>query len=292
MKVGFIGLGAMGMPIAKNLATAKFLHRIWNRTESKSEIFSQQTKVKIAITLKELAADCNVIFTSVSADNDLESVVKNLLPSLTNQHVIIDTSTVSMMTAKKINKLVRDKGAHFLDAPVSGGVEGAQSATLVMMIGGDEVVFQTVLPLLACISRKQVYLGESGSGQACKAVNQIMAAGINQAVSESLAFAQAINLDLDKVIEVTSSGAAANWFLTKRGPTMVKGVFEPGFKLALHHKDLKICREMIESVAADEIRLPLVEMSLIHYQRLMDQGLGDEDISVLFKLKQKLFFEH
>jgi 3-hydroxyisobutyrate dehydrogenase len=129
-------------------------------------------------------------------------------------------------------------------------------------------------------------MGPVGAGQATKAVNQIVAAGINQAVSEGLAFARALELPLEKVIDIVGSGAAGNWFLSHRGPSMAKGAYIPGFRVALHHKDLAICQRMAEELG---VALPLVEMTLIHYRRLMEAGFGDEDISALYREKQALF---
>ena len=132
-------------------------------------------------------------------------------------------------------------------------------------------------------------MGESGYGQATKAVNQIMAAGINQAVTEALAFAEAMQLPLDDVIDVISNGAAGNWFLQHRGNTMVQGEFNPGFKIDLHKKDLDLCREMVEAVSETDMRLPIVEMTRLHYERLQEAGYGEEDISALYRLKRELF---
>ena len=129
-------------------------------------------------------------------------------------------------------------------------------------------------------------MGPVGAGQSTKAVNQVMAAGINQAVTEALDFAQALDLPMDKVIEVVGSGAAGNWFLDHRGPSMTQGSFEPGFRVALHHKDLAICKQMAEQF---DVALPVIEMTLIHYRRLMEAGFGDEDISALFREKQGMF---
>jgi 3-hydroxyisobutyrate dehydrogenase len=155
-----------------------------------------------------------------------------------------------------------------------------------MMIGGDERVLEAVRPLLESMAARIEHMGAVGSGQATKAVNQIMAAGINQAVTEALAFASAYQLPLDKVMDVVGSGAAANWFLEHRGSSMVNKRYEPGFKVLLHHKDLAICKEMS---AALGVSLPLVEMTLIHYRRLIEAGFGEEDISALFREKSALF---
>jgi 3-hydroxyisobutyrate dehydrogenase len=170
---------------------------------------------------------------------------------------------------------------------VSGGSEGATNGTLVMMAGGDAAMLEKLRPTLACFTRMVTRMGPVGAGQATKAVNQIMAAGINQAVTEALAFGQAQGLDMEQVIQVVSGGAAGNWFLDHRGRSMLAGRFEPGFKLALHHKDLQICRQMAE---ARNARSPLLEMTLADYKELLTEGHGEEDISSLFQLKQQLYF--
>jgi 3-hydroxyisobutyrate dehydrogenase len=177
-------------------------------------------------------------------------------------------------------------GGAFLDARVSGVVEGARSGNLAMMVGGDAEVLAKVRLLLEVVVGRITHMGPVGSGQATKAVNQIMAAGINQAVTEALAFAEAQGLPLGKVIEVVGSGAAGNWFLDHRGRSMVQRSFTPGFKVALHHKDLQICQRMAQEFG---VSLPAVEMTLIHYRRLMEAGYGEEDISALFRQKSALF---
>lgn len=151
-----------------------------------------------------------------------------------------------------------------------------------MMIGGSAEALEKARPVLESMTRCIIHLGATGSGQATKAVNQIMCAGINQAVTEALAFAQAQNLPMEKVIEVISGGASGNWFLQHRGLTMTRGIFAPGFKLALHHKDLKICQDMAKQTNSSTT---LVDMTITDYERLMAEGFGDEDISALYKLK-------
>ncbi len=152
-----------------------------------------------------------------------------------------------------------------------------------MMVGGDDAVLARVNPVLAAVAARIVHIGQVGSGQATKSVNQIMCAGINQAVTEALAFAEAQGLPMDKVIDVVAGGAAGNWFLDHRGSTMTAGVFAPGFKLALHHKDLKIAQAMAVSAG---VALPLTEQTLKDYGELMAEGFGDEDISALYRLKK------
>ena len=289
MKVGVLGLGAMGKPMASNLHKAGMLHGFWNRSLDKAQSLAEETGIAAAGSPAELAADCDMIITSVSADQDLDEVIDAMLPALQVGSVIVDTSTVGVDTVLLQVAKLAPHGVAFLDAPVSGGVEGAKKATLSMMVGGNAETLARVRPVLEKVAARIVHMGDSGTGQATKAVNQIMGAGINQAVTEALAFGAAMGLDMDKVIDVVSGGASGNWFLQHRGPTMTQGKFDAGFKVALHHKDLSICRKMAEKITEGDNRLPIVEMTLLHYERLMDAGFGDEDISSLFRIKSKLF---
>ncbi len=288
LKVGFIGLGAMGSGMAANLSNAGVLEVVYNRTQSRAEDFARAYPVLIASSIAGLAEDCEVVFTCVSRDEDLLEVANEIADGIKPETVVVDTSTVSHSTAKQVAKSLAAKGACFLDAPVSGGTEGAKNGTLAMMVGGDASVLDRVALLLKHIATKIVHMGDVGTGQATKAVNQIMAAGINHAVTEALAFAEAEQLPISKVIDVVGSGAAGNWFLNHRGASMVAGTYAPGFKLGLHHKDLGICKAM---VAEHDVQLPVIEMSLILYQRLIDQGFSDEDISCLYRHKREMFVE-
>lgn len=288
MKTTVIGLGAMGAGMAGNLFRAGKLTHAWNRSPERATAAAAQHGFGIADSLEAAAGQADLVITSVSADEDLLEVTARLARAMTAGSVVLDTSTVSIETARTVSERLEAHGIHFLDAPVSGGKEGAEKGTLVMMVGGEAEVLRQVQPLLEHVSRKVIHMGPVGSGQATKAVNQIMCAGINQAVTEALAFGQNQGLDMDKVVEVVSGGAAGNWFVEHRGRSMTRGVFEPGFRVALHHKDLRICREML---AASGVQLPMVEMTLVHYERLMRDGHGDEDISALYRLKRSLFGE-
>jgi 3-hydroxyisobutyrate dehydrogenase len=284
MKTGVIGLGAMGAPMARNLHKAGWLEVIWNRSPDKAEQLSAELGVRVADSPAALAADCELVLLSVSADDDLREVMGAMAPGLQPGCVVLDTSTVSRETAIEAAALAQP--AVFLDAPVSGGIEGARQGTLAMMIGGEAATIERIRPVLNSIAARIEHMGPVGAGQATKAVNQVMAAGINQAVTEALAFATAMELPLEKVIEVVGSGAAGNWFLDHRGASMTQGHFDPGFRVALHQKDLAICKRM---AAQFDVALPLVEMTLIHYRRLMEAGYHDEDISALFREKRALF---
>jgi len=286
MRTGVIGLGGMGAPMARNLQRNGLLETVWNRTRSTAEALAEELGVPAAFDPAELADRCEVIILSVSADDDVLEVVGALVTSLWPGAVVIDTSTDSRETARAAAAQVAAAGGNFLDAPVSGGVEGARQGTLAMMVGGDAAVLARVQPVLEAVAARITHMGPVGAGQATKAVNQIMAAGINQAVTEALAFGQAQGLPTDQLIAALEKGAAGNWFLSHRGKTMVRGEFPLGFKVALHAKDLEICRQMAGALGA---RLPVVEMTLVHYARLLADGSTEEDISALFRLKSDMF---
>lgn len=286
MRTGVIGLGAMGGAMAANLHRAGCLGAVWNRTPAKADEFARRYPVTVAADPAALAAQCELIIISVARDEHVLHIIDALRAGLRASSIVIDTSTVAVATARHAATQVQQSGAAFLDAPVTGGLEGAQNASLTMMVGGDEGALQRARPVLEHIAGKIVHVGGAGSGQATKAVNQIMAAGINQAVTEALAFGQALGLPMDKVLEIIGAGAAGNWFLEHRGASMLRDQYTPGFKVALHHKDLMLCKAAAEQLGA---QLPIVEMTLLHYQRLIQAGHAEQDISALFKLKQGLF---
>ena len=285
-RAGFIGLGAMGAGMANNLHKQGMLTAVWNRTRSRAETVAQQTNAKAAETLAELASLTNIIVLCVSADEDVLGIVDALLPAAIDGKIIIDCSTVSADTARAAAHRLRAKGARFLDAPVSGGVEGARDGTLAIMVGGDADAFERARPVLEAMGRTVTHFGENGAGQAAKATNQIMCAGVIQAVAEAMAFAKSQDLPLDKLIDTLGKGAGSSWYFVHRAPNIVRDQYPPGFRVRLHEKDLKICRTM---AARHGVQLPLIEMTLVHYRRLIEQGHGDEDISTLFRLKDALF---
>ncbi|OAI11296.1 oxidoreductase [Methylomonas koyamae] len=284
MKAGFIGLGAMGQGMARNLAKAGCLSAVYNRSAEKADALAAELGVEACRSIAQLAVGVDVILVCVSADQDVLDVVDSICSGIEPGCVVVDMSTVSGETARMAAERLAEKQAAFLDAPVSGGVEGARNGTLAMMVGGDLAVLERVRPILAAMTARIEHMGGVGAGQACKAVNQIMCAGINQAVTEALAFAAAQQLPLDKVIDVIAGGAAGNWFLQHRGKTMTRHQFAPGFKLALHHKDLLIAERMAAQVG---VACPLTAATLADYAKLMAQGYGDEDISALYRLKRQ-----
>jgi 3-hydroxyisobutyrate dehydrogenase len=284
MKVGLIGLGAMGVGMARNLAKAGFLNVVYNRTTAKAQALAAELQINYVESPAALAEQVDVVLICVSADQDVLAVVDAISTAIKPGAVVVDMSTVSSNTAQIAAAKLAKQQVQFLDAPVSGGVEGAKNGTLAMMVGGDADTLEKIRPILAAMATRIIHMGDSGAGQATKAANQIMGAGINQAVTEALAFAQAQGLPMDKVIEVISGGASGNWFLQHRGKTMTNGTFAPGFKLALHHKDLKICQAMAEHTGT---AVPLTDMTVQAYGQLMADGFGDEDISALYRLKRE-----
>ncbi len=281
MKTGIIGLGAMGLGMARNIANAGLLTTIYNRTTRKSLALASELNLSHCRSPQQLAEQVDIVLICVSADKDVLEMVSAISETIKPDSIVIDMSTVSNKTAQHAAIILSKKQAVFLDAPVSGGVEGAKNGTLAIMVGGDKNALEIARPVLETMSSRIVYMGKTGSGQSTKAVNQIMAAGINQAVTEALAFGQAQGLDMEKVIDVISGGAAGNWFLQHRGSSMTKSKFEPGFKLALHHKDLNICKQMALQTGVSTF---IVDKTVADYEKLMQAGFGDEDISALFRL--------
>jgi 3-hydroxyisobutyrate dehydrogenase len=286
MRVGFVGLGAMGLPMARNLHRAGLLTAVWNRTSEKAWTLATEIGIEAPVTLAELAAGVDAVVSCVSADADVLEVAGVLAPALAPGTMMIDCSTVAADTARRTAELLQRRGAEFLDCPVSGGVEGAREGTLAIMAGGAPETFERARPVLAAMGRTITLFGPVGAGQAAKATNQIMCAGIIEAVSEAMAFARAQGLPLEKLIDTLGKGAGSSWYLVHRAPNMVRGSYPAGFRVRLHAKDLAICRDM---AARFGVALPVVERMLGEYAELIARGHGDEDISATFRLKSELF---
>jgi 3-hydroxyisobutyrate dehydrogenase len=286
MRTGFIGLGAMGAHMARNLHRAGLLARVWNRTPDKARALAAELGCEAADSAAQLAAGLDAIVVCVSADADVLAVVHAIEGHVHPGAIVIDCSTVSSTTARAAADALKARGAVFLDCPVSGGVEGARDAALAIMAGGDEQAFERARPVLAAMGRTVAHMGPSGSGQATKATNQIMCAGIIQAVAEAMAFAKAQGLPLERVVEILGKGAGSSWYFVHRAPNMIRRSYPAGFRVRLHAKDLGICREM---AARFGVTLPVVERMLDEYAELIERGHGDEDISSAFRLKDELF---
>lgn len=276
----------MGAHMARSLHRAGFLTGVWNRTAHKATALAEELRCLAFTSLAELAGNCEAVVICVSADEDLRAVVAGLEPGLNPNMIVMDCSTVAAGTARDLRTQLDALGVGFLDCPVSGGVEGARTAALAIMVGGDEPVYSRALPILQAMGKNVAYLGPSGAGQAAKATNQIMCAGIIQAVGEAMAFAHAEGLPLDQLIELLGKGAGSSWYFVNRAPFMAHNNYPAGFRVRLHAKDLRICREMAAKRGA---QLPVVESTLAQYAQLVVQGFGDEDISAIYRLKSKLF---
>jgi 3-hydroxyisobutyrate dehydrogenase len=286
LRIGFAGLGAMGAPMARNLHKAQLLAAVWNRSAAKATALGAELGVPAPSSLREFATGLDAVVICVSADADVRAVVEGLAPGLAPDTLVIDCSTVSADTARWAEGFLRERRVAFLDAPVSGGVEGAQKGTLAIMTGGSPEAFDKARPILAAMGKTVEYFGASGSGQATKATNQIMCAGIIRACAEAMAFAEAHQLPLERVVSTLGAGAGSSWYFVHRAPNMVRGTYPAGFRVKLHAKDLGICRDM---AARFGVHLPVVDSMLAEYAELMEQGYGDEDISATHRLKQALF---
>jgi 3-hydroxyisobutyrate dehydrogenase len=286
MKTSFLGLGAMGAPMARNLAKAGLLHGVWNRTGEKAQALATELGCIAATDPAELAADCDVLVLCVSADRDVLDVLTAVESGLKPGTLVIDCSTVSAATAREAAQKIASRSARFLDCPVSGGVEGAKNGTLAIMCGGDAADFERARTILETMGRTVRHFGPHGAGQATKATNQIMCAGIIRAVGEAMAFAHQQGLPLDRVVETLGQGAGSSWYFVNRAPNMIRGEYPAGFRIKLHEKDLRICRDM---AAASGVALPVVEDVLREYAELIARGYGDEDISAIHRLKAELF---
>lgn len=281
-RVGFIGLGAMGAPMAGHLHAKGLLAAVGNRTLAKAEALAIELGVRAARGPADFA-DCDAVVLCVSRDADVLQCIDGLAAVLAPGTLVVDHSTVSRDTAIEAARRLATKGIDFLDAPVSGGVEGARNGKLSVMVGGDAGVLARAQDLLSAYALRVTHMGPTGAGQATKAVNQVLVAGIAQAVCEGLAFGEALGLKPESLVPTLAAGAAGNWFLDKRGATMMADNFTPGFKSALLLKDLGIVQAMAEALGK---RYSVVEQSLADYAELVAQGRGEDDTSALILLKR------
>ena len=283
MQVGFIGLGAMGHSMAGHLASRGLLAFVGTRTLAKAHAFADaHGGVRVAENAAYFVG-CNVVALCVPADADVLANVKALAAVLKPNSVVVDHSTVSVGTAKAAAEMLAARGIGFLDAPVSGGVEGARNGKLSVMVGGDAAVLERARPALEAYAARITLMGATGAGQATKAVNQVLVAGINEAVCEGLALGVALGLKPEQLLPTLMAGAAGNWFLDKRGATMLRGEFTPGFKCAHLLKDLKIVQGMAREAG---VATAVIDQSLVDYAALVDAGMGDADTSALITRKR------
>lgn len=280
--VGFAGLGIMGRAMALNLISAGFDTIVWNRTAAKTVDLADRGAA-VAMSASELASRCDVVMMCVSDTSDVEEVVfgeQGVAAGLRPDGLIIDHSTISPEATKRFAATVTEAGAHWLDAPVSGGAEGAARGTLSIMVGGDADQLERAMPYLTAVGSTITHIGPTGSGQMAKAVNQILVVLNQLAVSEALLLADAGGLDLDTTLRAVESGAAGSWMLSNRGPQMIKRDWRPGFTIDLQQKDLRLVLD-----AADSLGVPIPGTSLVFqlYRALQERGLGSEGNHALVK---------
>ncbi len=266
----------MGAPMAQRLVDAGYDVTVHNRTREREE---KVTGAKRADSPQEAARGCDVVFTMVSDTPDAEAVITGedgALRGMVAGSILVDMSTISPSVTQTLAAQLAEKGVEMLDAPVSGGSEGAQKGTLAVMVGGKAEVLERVREPLSHLARTVTYVGPSGSGQLVKAINQVVIAGTYAAVAEGMALGLAAGLEMDAVVSAISGGAAGSWVLENRSGNMVRGDYPLGFRTRLHRKDLGIALS-----AARELGVPLPVAALVEQLEtgLIKRGYGDEDVS-------------
>ncbi|MFT6736038.1 MAG: 3-hydroxyisobutyrate dehydrogenase-like beta-hydroxyacid dehydrogenase [Kangiellaceae bacterium] len=287
MKVSFIGLGAMGFPMAGHLAQAGHDVTVYNRTASKAKLWLSTYDGNSQSTPALACKNAEVVFLCLGNDKDLKDVVlgeKGALSALSDGAILVDHTTTSAEIAREIAQTCSNQGIAFLDAPVSGGQAGAVNAKLSVMLGGNESVYNSIIPLLNCYSQKHQLMGSVGAGQLTKMVNQICIAGVVQGLSEALLFAQNAGLEVDKVIDVISKGAAQSWQMENRWSTMIKAEFDFGFAVDWMRKDLGI---MLDEAKRNTSALPVTALVDQFYAQIQNNGGNRYDTSSLISLLDK-----
>lgn len=284
-RLGFIGLGIMGRGMTANLVDAGYGVRVWNRTPGRGDGLD----VEVADSPEDVGSESDIVFVCVSDTPDVEEVVfgdRGVIHGMSDGAVLVDHSTISPVATKGFASRAGDLGIDWVDAPVSGGSEGAEKGTLAVMAGGSTEAMERVTPFMEAYSSSIVHVGEDpGSGQMVKAVNQVLVV-INQlAASEALMLADAAGLDLGKTLAAVEGGAAGSWMLSNRGPQMIERDWRPGFTIDLQQKDLRLVLE-----AADEFGAAIPGVALVYqlYRSLQERGLGSEGNHALVKALENL----
>ena len=287
-RVGFIGLGVMGFPMAGHLANHGHDVIVYNRTKSKVLDWLNIYKGSSAETPSVAAKNCDFLFCCVGNDDDLKDVTIGDLgsfPQMPEKSIFIDHSTVSAKVSQELALLASNSGFGFVDAPVSGGQVGAQKGLLTVMCGGEKSLFERIQPLVECYSKSCILMGKSGSGQLTKMVNQICIAGILQGLSEGLMFSENAGLDSNRVLEVISKGAAGSWQMENRGTTMINNEFDFGFAVDWMRKDLGICLDEANKIGSS---LPITAIVDQYYKDVQRMGGGRWDTSSLIARLRKI----
>ena len=286
-KVGFIGLGIMGRGMAANLLAKGFDVAVWNRTASRADGLVEAGAAR-AESPAAVARACPVVITCVSDTPDVEAVVlgpEGVVEGVASGSLVIDCSTISPQATLEIAQALEAKGASMLDAPISGGSEGAEKGTLSIMVGGRAEDFERAGPYLEAMGTTITHVGAQGAGQTVKLVNQILVVGNCVAMCEALLFAQAGGVDLRKTFDAISQGAAGSWMFTNRAPQIIQRDWSPGFMVSLQQKDLRLVL-----AAADEMGVPIPVTAQIFnlYRTLEARGLHEEGNHALIKALEHL----
>ena len=283
--VGFVGIGIMGRGMSANLVRTGFDVVVWNRTASKAAAIEGAT---VADSPRDVAERCDVVLVCVSDSPDVVDVVRRddgILAGLRPGGLVVDHSTISPSVTRSLAADVEAAGGSWVDAPVSGGSEGAANGMLSIMVGGSEADVARALPYFQAMGNTITHVGPVGSGQLVKIVNQMLVVVNQLAVSESLLFAEAAGLDLEATLSAVTGGAAGSWMLSNRGPQMISRDWRPGFTIDLQVKDLRLVLE-----AADELGVPALGTSLAFhlYRSLQQQGLGGDGNHALVKALEQM----
>ncbi|MGB0205923.1 MAG: NAD(P)-dependent oxidoreductase [Neptuniibacter sp.] len=283
MKVAFIGMGVMGYPMAGHLSKAGHQVTVYNRTTAKAKAWVDEFSGEYAETPAAAAKGAEVVFTCVGNDNDLREVTcgeDGVFSGLESGAVLVDHTTASADIARYLNDVAGAKGCGFLDAPVSGGQAGAENGVLSIMVGGSEEIFVKAEPVMACYGKSIRLIGDAGSGQLSKMVNQICIGGLLQGLSEAVHFAKKSGLDAEQVFDVIQHGAAGSWQMVNRHQTMLAGEYDFGFAVDWMRKDFAI---VLEEARKNGAKLPVTALVDQFYADVQSMGGGRLDTSSLLK---------
>ena len=280
--VTFVGLGTMGYPMAGHLSRSELFNvSVFNRTSEKSAQWGEAYEGRVALTIEDAVKDADVVITCTGRDEDMMEIVfsdDGMMPHLKKGSIFIDHTTTSFKLAKHLNESLKDKNISFIDAPVSGGEAGAINGVLSVMAGGDSHILDACNSIIKTYSKSITLMGDSGSGQLAKMVNQICIAGLLQGLSEGLLFAESENLNMDKLLSAISGGAAQSWQMVNRGKTMHQREFDFGFAIKWMVKDLGYCLDQAEG---NNTKLTFTQEVYDRYTNLMDKGHTYSDTSAL-----------
>ncbi len=286
-RIGYIGLGAMGRPSALNLLRAGYPVAVWARRQASMEPLTTEGAQACA-SPAEVARHADIIFTNVSDTGDVEQVLlgeNGVIEGAAKGSVVVDMSTISPTATRDMAQRLAERGIQLLDAPVSGGVKGATEGTLSIMVGGDAATFEKVLPVLQVVGANIVHIGPSGAGQITKACNQVVIAQSMAAIGEAFLLAKASGVNPAKVRQALLGGFAGSKVLEVHGQRMLDGDYEPGFRAALHKKDMRIVMETAEALG---LALPGAALSSQLINALVRQGDGELDSAAVSRVQQRL----